>query len=94
MLRGNNAATRSSVPPNSGSPECHPDFRMNSRGSKRHRLHLGERAPISLLDEDNQGFRPDAFIFHRLSACFTMHDRLERVHVGDVHRQSDAIGRI
>ena len=67
-------------------PECHPDFRMNSRGSKRHRLHLGERAPISFLDEDNQGFRPDAVIFHRLSACLTLHDRLERVHVGDVHR--------
>ena len=33
-------------------------------------------------------------MFHRRSACFTLHDRLERIHVVDVHRQSDAIGII
>ena len=52
------------------------------------------RAPISLLNENNKGFRSDAVIFYRRSAGFTLHDRLERVHVGDVHRQSDAIGSI
>lgn len=53
-----------------------------------------QRAPISLLDENNKGFWPDTIMFHRRSACFTLHDRLESDHVVDVHRQSDAIGII
>lgn len=91
----NDAVARCLALPTLDSPARQPVLRVrSSSGASVNRNGPCERAPISPLNENNHGFWPDAVMLHRRSACFTLHDRLKRVHVGDVHRQADSIGSI
>ena len=42
-------------------------------------------SPGSAFDEDHKGGLADAVVFHRFSTCVALHDRLERIHVGNIH---------